>query len=83
MKVVYVVQHLHIIFPQEEEDVKLIGVYCTRKNAEEAAARLSSQAGFCDFPKIVNYEVDKDQQGFHIDEYQLDLDHWSEGYVTV
>lgn len=83
MKVVYVVQHVHIIFPQEEEDVKLIGVYSTRKSAEDAVSRLCSQPGFSDFPKIVNFDVDEDQQGFQIEEYQLDLDYWSEGYVTV
>ena len=28
-------------------------------------------------------EVDQDANGFYIDEYELDEDHWREGYVTV
>lgn len=83
MTQVYVVQHLHVILPQEEEDVKLIGVYTTREAAELAVGRLSQQPGFRDHPKIVDFEKDVDQQGFHIDMYPLDLDHWAEGYIAV
>lgn len=64
-------QHVHII-NDGEEDVKLIGVYSTRERAEQAAARLQTQIGFCDTP-----------EGFSIDEYPIDEDHWTEGYVTI
>jgi hypothetical protein len=52
-------------------DVKLIGVYSSRENAAEAVNRLKVQPGFIDYP-----------EGFTVDEYQLDHDHWSEGFVT-
>jgi hypothetical protein len=67
----FVLQHVHVI-NDGEEDVKLIGVYSTRERAEQAVARLRSQPGFCDTP-----------EGFSIDEYPVDQDHWTEGYVTV
>jgi hypothetical protein len=68
---VYVLQHVHC---QEdgEEDVKLIGIYSARENAQTAIARLSQAPGFSDSPA-----------GFHIDEYQVDKDQWVEGYSTL
>ncbi len=63
--------------------MKLIGVYTTREAAELAVARLSQKPGFCDHPTIVDFEKDVDQQGLHIDMYQLDFDHWTEGYIAV
>lgn len=64
----FVLQHVR------EDDVdgdsaKLIGVYRTRESACAASARMLSQLGFCDHPN-----------GFIIDEYELDRDHWSEGF---
>ena len=55
-----------------EEDVKFIGVYSTRENAQAAIARLSQAPGFSDA-----------LAGFHIDEYQMDKDQWVEGYSTL
>jgi hypothetical protein len=68
---VFVVQHVH---EQEdgEEDVKMIGVYSSQSVAQEAVTRLSIQPGFCDLP-----------QGFCIDRYSVDQDHWAEGYITL
>lgn len=71
MSNVFVLQHVHAT-DDEQEDIKLIGVYSTRELAEAAVSRLSRVSGFCDMP-----------DGFHIDEYQLDRDHWTEGYVAV
>ena len=68
---VFVVQHVHE-FDDEAEDVKMIGVYSTQEQAEQAVARLRSREGFCDTP-----------DGFHISRYPLDVDHWTEGYITV
>jgi hypothetical protein len=82
MQSVFVVQHLHIL-PSGEEDVKLIGVYRSFEAACSAAERLRIQPGFQDHPRIVDLQKDTDEQGFHIQEYPLDKDHWSEGYVTV
>ena len=49
----------------------LIGVYSTLARARAAVARLRPQPGFRDAP-----------DGFHVEEYQLDTDHWTEGYVV-
>lgn len=68
---VYVVQHVHE-FDDDTEDIKFIGVYSTYQKAEEAVDRLKNQSGFCDTP-----------EGFHIDLYEVDVDHWTEGYVTI
>lgn len=71
MTTVYVLQHVHSL-DDGEEDVKFIGVYSARENAEAAIRRLSQAPGFSDA-----------SDGFHIDEYQLDMDHWCEGYKTL
>jgi hypothetical protein len=69
---IFVVQHLHI-HEDGEEDVKFIGVYSSREEAERAVERLKLQPGFCDVP-----------DGFSIDPYGLDEDSgWAGGYVTV
>ena len=81
MKSVFVVQHLHVFEPGSD-DVKMIGVYRSMEAAVLAARRLSNQPGFSDDPNIV-HEGAGDEPGFHINEYELDCDHWTEGYVTV
>ena len=77
LKSVFVVQHVHV-FPDGEEDVKTIGVYRSSGAALAAVERLKVQPGFCDHPNVV-----ENGDGFCIDEYPLDKDHWTEGYVTV
>lgn len=67
---VFVVQHVHEL-ADDREDVKLIGVYSSQASAEAAVERLRAQPGFVDAP-----------DGFHIDRYELDRDHWTEGYFT-
>lgn len=69
--ITYVAQHCHIKY-DDEEDIKFIGVYSTREKAQAAIERLKTQPGFQDTP-----------DGFCIDEYVVDQDHWTEGYVTV
>jgi hypothetical protein len=68
---VFVVEHLHV-HDDGEEDAKLIGIYSTRTAAEKAVERLKLKPGFRDTP-----------EGFTIDLYRLDEDHWTEGFVTV
>ncbi len=65
---VYVVQHEYII--SDNEDVKFIGVYSSLKQAHKAVKRLENQPGFCD-----------SKEGFCIDEYEIDKDHWEEGFI--
>jgi hypothetical protein len=71
MTKVYVLQHEHVA-DDGTEDVKLIGVYSSQDNAQAAIERLRQVPGFSEAP-----------DGFHLDEYQVDMDHWVEGYVTV
>jgi len=67
---VFVVQHSHET--AECEDVKMIGVYGSRSDAEAAVDRLVRQPGFREHPS-----------GFHIDEYEIGKDHWVEGFVSL
>jgi hypothetical protein len=71
MASVFVVQHVHL---REEgvEDVKFIGVYSSREKAQQAVARVIHLPGFSDAA-----------DGFHVDEYRIDQDHWVEGYVAA
>ena len=68
---VFVLWHVHEM-ESGEENSKLIGVYSTQQLAEVARERSCKLPGFCDLP-----------DAFVIDGYDLDTDHWTEGYVTV
>ncbi|NMN05606.1 hypothetical protein FHT19_002792 [Novosphingobium sp. SG919] len=71
MATVFVLHHVR----QDDvfgDDAKLIGVYTTDAGAKNAQSRLAMQPGFREYPA-----------GFHIDEYPLDKDHWTEGFVTT
>ena len=68
--VVFVVQHIHRL-SHDADDVKFIGVYSTRRNAQAAVRRLRRMPGFSSTPK-----------GFCISEYEIDQDNWAEGYLT-
>jgi hypothetical protein len=71
MASVFVVQHVHSR-EDAREDVKFIGVYSSREKAQESVSRMSRLPGFTDA-----------RDGFHIDEYRVDQDHWVEGYVAA
>jgi hypothetical protein len=71
MAIVFVLQHEHAR-GDGVEDVKFIGVYSSRERADAAVARLGRLPGFSDAP-----------EGFHVDEYRVDQDHWVEGYVVA
>ena len=81
MPSVFVLQHCHVM-PSDEDDIKMIGVYASRKDAEAAIERLRLQPGFIDHPRMVDPDAD-DRNGFYIDEYEIGEDNWTEGYVTV
>jgi hypothetical protein len=68
---VYVLHHVRSD-DTDDTNVKLIGIYRTREAAEAAIARLSQLLGFRDYP-----------DGFHVGAYELDKDHWVDGFVTV
>ena len=64
---VYVLQHLRE--DEDSEDVKLLGVYSSLGAAHSAVERARIKPGFRDHP-----------DGFHIDEYVVDVDHWTSGF---
>jgi homoserine kinase type II len=68
---VYVVQHVHTAQDGGEEDVKFIGVYRVRSDADAAVGRLRLLPGFRDHPN-----------GFEVTEYELNKDHWIEGFIS-
>lgn len=68
---VFVLQHV-AREDQDDEDVKFIGVYSSRATAEAAVARLRQQPGFSAY-----------RDGFHLDEYTIDMDHWTEGFAQA
>lgn len=76
---VFVVQHLHV-HTNGEECVKMIGVYETRRAAEDAVERLVAKPGFRDYPQIIEPLRDAEESGFYIDEYEIGEDHWTEGF---
>lgn len=82
MNSVFIVQHLNVL-PDGQEDVKLIGAYRSREAAHAAVERLKQQPGFCDHPHLVDPPSCAGEAGFYMDEYELNKDHWIEGFITV
>lgn len=70
MRTVFILQHERPETEDMDRDVKFIGAYSSQASAEAAADRLRGQPGFCDFP-----------DDFSIDEYEVDKDHWTQGFV--
>lgn len=68
---VFILQHVHV-FGEDDEDVKMIGVYSTHELAKAAIERMRLLPGFRGTP-----------DGFSIDCYKVNVDHWTEGYITV
>ena len=68
---VYVVLHVHE-FADGHEDVKLIGVYATETEANNAVRAVADQPGFRDH-----------KDGFSIDKYPVGATYWQEGFITV
>jgi hypothetical protein len=56
----------------ETGKVKVVGIYSSRALAEAADARSRELPGFAD-------EAD----GFTIEEYEVDRDHWPRGFVRL
>jgi len=78
MSKAFLLEHLHVI-SEGNECVKTIGIYSSKSSAMEAVERLKSQSGFSE-----QNELNPSQgSGFFISEYEVDVDHWREGFVTV
>ncbi len=71
MNSVFLVQHSYETESGCDE-IKLIGVYSNQLEAEKAVERLRLQPGFMDYPNC-----------FHINQYELNEDHWREGFVRL
>jgi hypothetical protein len=71
MDSVFILWYVHAP-DSDNEDELLIGVYRTEEDARGAIERLKNQRGFVDAP-----------QGFQIERYELNEDHWTEGYIVV
>ena len=67
---VFVVQHQHDLDGCDE--VKFIGVYSSEDRGWAAVERSRRLPGFCKHP-----------DGFSVDAYEVDKDHWTEGFKTV
>ena len=71
MQKVYFLYHIRYE-DTDDEDVKLIGIYSSYKQAELAIERLKNKPGFIDFP-----------DDFQIFDSVLNRDGWCEGFVTL
>ena len=71
---VFLLQHTHTSEDEgdEGEDVKVIGIYSSEQRARDAIARMSTLPGFSGAGG-----------DFHISGYDVDVDHWQEGFVTT
>jgi hypothetical protein len=65
---------LHVLLHSLAESgrVKVVGIYSSRLLAKEAEERTRLLPGFAD-----------EAQGFSIDLYEIDKDHWSRGFVRL
>ena len=69
---VFVVQHAYPLEDEEgDEQIRFLGVYTSRRLADEAVARFVERPGFSAHPN-----------GFRIDPYEMDKDHWTDGFTT-
>jgi hypothetical protein len=72
---VFLLQHSYEIYIQgvSKEQTKILGIYSTKEKAEEVIQRYKSIVGFNRFPITC----------FYVDDYDLDKDHWTEGFVRT
>ncbi|MDR7153192.1 hypothetical protein J2W49_005172 [Hydrogenophaga palleronii] len=81
-RIVFLLQHLHLV-NGDEENVKTLGVFASRDSALAAVDRFRKLPGFRDAPQLANASAPGVSEGFYLDEFELDQDSWSEGYVTA
>ena len=68
MERAFLVQHER----SDTGDLKVVGIYSSPSKAGAAIQRLRTQPGFLDYPN-----------GFIVDAYELDEDHWTEGFEDL
>ena len=70
-RAVYLLQHV-ARSGRQDEDVKILGIFSSRREATLAIRRFEKLAGFKRY-----------RNGFHVDRYRLNERAWIEGFVTV
>jgi homoserine kinase type II len=70
-RVVYLLWFVNEMAEREDAEL-LIGVYYREAEAKAAIQRLKNKPGFVNFP-----------EGFQVHPYELDRDHWTEGFLVV
>ena len=72
MKYVYVLEHAYEYGKNNEyTEAKMLGVFRSREDAEDAITRYKELPGFRDFS----------DECFNIDKYELNKEHWAEGFI--
>ena len=82
MTSVFLPEHLHVM-NDGEESVKTLGIYSSRDAALAAVERFRVLPGLRDIPNMADHDKPGPAEGFCIDEYKINQDSWTEGYVTV
>jgi hypothetical protein len=63
---------LHSYERDDCEETKTIGIYSTNEKAQNVIEKYKKLSGFKDYPDC-----------FYIAEYEIDKDHWEEGFITL
>lgn len=71
MKQVYILWH-HYPDDPEDDNAKLLGVYSSEENARRRIEKYKLLPGFT-----------RGEGAFTIDAYEIDVDHWNEGYFKT
>ena len=69
--VAYVVYH-EFEYPEEVDNVRFIGLFSEQIDADRVIEYLRAKPGFKRYA-----------DGFTVGTYQLDKDHWTEGFITT
>ena len=65
-------QSVYLLWFNSHDRHLLIGVYSDDASARAAMDRIGNKPGFIDHP-----------DGFEISPYEVDRDHWTEGFVVI
>jgi len=71
MKIVYILQHSYEV--GDFDETKMIGVYSSKEKAKKTIESYKMLPGFKDYPLSC----------FYIGKYEIDKDHWTEGFIKA
>ncbi|MFB9324535.1 hypothetical protein ACFFSY_01100 [Paenibacillus aurantiacus] len=73
MKIAYIVQHSYEVGEDEQfDETKIIGIYSSLEKAKSVVDRYKLLPGFREYAN-----------NFFIDEYEIDADNWTEGFIKA